>query len=158
MAKTVNKTKENIEFWATGCHFRPCVLDYISTVTAILHKDYPKLSCEEFDQIYAWDADAYEKAKNKCHNCETVDLVLGIDKGKILLVEAKLKSKNIENLKSEIEAKIRHTKEYIVSSDNFKCLANPSVVLFSDENFDTKYNRFRKMRNNKRDIIPMTLT
>jgi hypothetical protein len=158
MATTANKTKENIQFWAAGCHLRPCVSGFIDTVSTILHRDYPNLKCKDFDQIYAWDADTYEKAKNKCRNCETVDLVFGLDKGKMLLAEAKLDVKNVDNLKGEIESKIRHTKEYLVSSDNFRCIASPSIVIFSQDNFNTKYNRFRKMRSNKGDIIPMTLT
>lgn len=158
MATTANKTKENIQFWAAGCHLRPCVSDFIDTVSTILHRDYPNLKCKDFDQIYAWDADIFEKAKNKCRNCETVDLVFGLDKGKMLLAEAKLDVKNVDNLKGEIESKIRHTKEYLVSSDNFRCIASPSIVIFSQDNFNTKYNRFRKMRSYKGDIIPMTLT
>lgn len=158
MAVIVNKTKENIEYWAAGCTLHPCVSDYIKTVSIILHRDYPKLKCQDFDQIYAWDADSYEKVKNKCHNAETVDLVMGLDKGKMLLVEAKLDVKNVDNLKGELEAKIRHTKDYLVSSDNFRGLISPSIVLFSHDNFEVKKTRFRKMRNNKVDINPMTLS
>jgi hypothetical protein len=158
MAVKVNKTKENIEFWAAGSNLRPCVSDYIATATEILHRDYPKLKCKNFDQVYAWDADTYEKVKNKCWNSETVDLVFGIDKGKLLLVEAKLDIKNVDNIKGEIELKIRHTKDYLVSSNNFRCIVYPSIVLFGQEGFYSKYNRFRKMRNNRGDIVPKTLS
>lgn len=158
MVATLNKTKNNIDFWAAGSNLQPCVSDYIDTVSNILHRDYPKLKCENFDSVYAWDADTYEKVKNKCKNCETVDLVIGLDKGKLLLVEAKLKVKNVDNLKGEIEAKIQHTREYLVSSINFRSIVSPSIVLFSQDNFDVKYNRFRRMRSNKGDIKPMTLS
>lgn len=158
MATIVNKTKENLDYWAAGCTLRPCVSDFIKIVSTILHRDYPRLKCQNFDQIYAWDADSYEKLKNKCRNAETVDMVFGLDKGKLLLAEAKLDVKNVDNLKGEIEAKIRHTKDYIFSSDNFQNIVSPSIVLFSPENFNVKYNRFRKMRSNKVDIKPMTLT
>lgn len=158
MALTANKTKANIQYWAEGCPLRPCTSDFIDTVAIILHRDYPNLKCKEFEQVYAWDADTYEKAKNKGRNCETVDFVFGLDKGKMLLAEAKLDVKNVDNIKGEIESKIRHTKEYLVSSYNFRCMVSPSIVIFSHDNFNTKYNRFRKMRSNKGDIIPMTLT
>ena len=155
MAK--NKSKEYIKYWADGCSGQSCVADYIIPASAILNRDYPKLKCACFNNIFAWDADSYEKVLHKHHNYETVDMVFGLDYGELLMVEAKLDIQNVENIKGEIEKKVAHTKEYLVSSDNFKTV-RPSVVLFGQKNFNQLYSRYRKMRSNKTDIIPMTLS
>ena len=114
MAKS-NNSKKYIEHWAIGCSCTPCVADYISSVSEILHRDYPKENLRAFDKIYAWDADRYENKKYGNQSSETVDLVFGLDYGQILMVEAKLSVQNVENIKGEVEAKIKHTREYVVS-------------------------------------------
>ena len=73
------------------------------------------------------------------------------------MVEAKLDVKNVDNLKGEIEAKIKHTRGYLVSSTNLHTILRPSIVLFGTKNFYQLSTRFRKMRSNKTDIVPMTL-
>ena len=157
MAKS-NNSKKYIEHWAIGCSCTPCVADYISSVSEILHRDYPKENLRAFDIIYAWDADRYENKKYGNQSSETVDLVFGLDYGQILMVEAKLSVQNVENIKGEVEAKIKHTREYVVSSDNFKKVVEPSIVLFGQKRFHELYTRYRRMRNNKTDIVPMTLS
>ena len=52
MAKRKNNSKEYIRYWAEGCSIRPCVADYITTVSDILHRDYRNLKCSDFDDIY----------------------------------------------------------------------------------------------------------
>lgn len=157
MAKS-NNSKKYIEHWALGCSCTPRVEDYISSVSKILHRDYPRENLRAFDNVYAWDADRYEHKKYGNQSSETVDLVFGMDYGLILMVEAKLSVQNVENIKGEVEAKIKHTREYIVSSDNFKKTVEPSIVLFGQKRFHELYTRYRKMRNNKTDIVPMTLS
>ena len=157
MAQRKNNSKEYIKHWADGCSLRPCVADYITTASDILHHDYRSLKCSEFDDIYAWDADGYEHKKYGSNSSETVDMVLGLAYGDLLMVEAKLDVKNVDNIKGEVEAKINHTRGYLVSSTNFHKVLQPSVVLFGTKNFNQLYTRFRKMRSNKTDIVPMTL-
>lgn len=126
----------------------------------ILHKDYKKLKCTQFEDKYAWDADAYEIALKKgSDRSETVDFVVGLFNNQLLMVEAKLEVENVDNLKGEIEKKINHTKGYLVSSSNFNSCACPSVVLFGNKkkNIQRNINKFRKLRNNKTDIVPMSL-
>lgn len=156
MAKK-NNSKVYIENWAEGCDIRPCVADYITIVSKILHRDYCTLECGQFDNIYAWDADGYEQKRHGNQSSETVDMVLGLDYGKMLMVECKLRVRNVDKLKGEIEAKINHTREYIVSSTNFISIIQPSIVLFAPKNFQVLYSRFRKFNNNKTNIKPMTL-
>ena len=160
MAKNCNKNKSKayIENWAAGCTMRPCVSDYISSVSAILHRDYPNLICSDYNNIYAWDADGYEHKKYGHQSSETVDMVFAMDYGKMLMVEAKLDVRNVDNIKGEVENKINHTRDYIVSSTNFKSIMYPSVVLFGQKRFHELYNRFRRMNNYKINIKPMTLT
>lgn len=152
----MTKSKNYILNWLSGCHFCNEAKQYVTSVSNILHDDYKSLKCDEFDDIYAWDTDKYEKSKRSGHSEETVDMVIALDYGKLLMTEAKLNVKKIDNLKGEIEDKISHTKDYIASSINFKYCV-PSIVLINAENFQSKYNRFRKLRNDKNDIIPMTL-
>ena len=152
-----NKSKDYIHHWAEGCSIRPCVADYITTASTILHRDYRKLKCSCFDNIYAWDADSFEKAKNSQHNLETVDMVFALDYGDLLMVEAKLDVQNVDNIRGEVEKKIVHTKEYLLSSPNCKRI-RPSIVLFGHKHFNQLYNRYRKLRSNKTDIVPMTLS
>ena len=158
MAKRKNKSKEYIQHWADGCSIRPCVADYITTASDILHRDYRSLKCSDFDDIYAWDADGYEHKKYGSNSSETVDMVFGLDYGDVLMVEAKLDVKNVDNIKGEIEAKVKHTRSYLVSSTNLHTILQPSIVLFGTKNFYQLYTRFRKMRSNKTDIVPMTLS
>lgn len=158
MAKRKNNSKEYIRYWAEGCSIRPCVADYITTVSDILHRDYRNLKCSDFDDIYAWDADGYEHKKYGSHSSETVDMVLGLDYGEVLMVEAKLDVKNVDNIKGEIEAKVKHTRSYLVSSTKLHKILQPSIVLFGTKNFYQLSTRFRKMRSNKTDIVPMTLS
>lgn len=153
-----NNSKVYIENWAAGCTSQTCVADFITTVSTILHHDYRTLKCKQFDKIYAWDADGYEH-KIHGHQCiETVDMVFGLDYGKMLMVEAKLKVQNVDNIKGEVETKINNTRQYVVSSTNFKSIVKPSIVLFDQKNFHTLYNRFRRLNNNRTDIKPMTLS
>lgn len=153
----INNSKTYLEDWAKGCQNCSIVSKYIENVSKILHRDYKRLKCSQFDDIYAWDVDSYEKAKNKHHNEDTVDMVFALDYGDLLMVEAKLDVHNVDNLKGEVEAKIAHTRCYLLSSTNCKTI-RPSVVLFGDKNFNQMYSRYRKMRSNKTDIIPMTLS
>ena len=157
MAKS-NNSKKYIEHWALGCPYTPCVADYISPVSEILRRDYPRENLRAFNNIYAWDADRYENKKYGNQSSETVDLVFGMDYGNILMVEAKLSVQNVENIKGEVEAKIKNTREYVVSYDNFKKVIEPSIVLFGQKHFHELYTRYRRMRNNKTDIVPMTLS
>jgi len=156
MAKK-NNYKVYIENWAEGCNIRPLVADFITTVSTILHHDYCTLECGRFDNIYAWDADKYEQKRHGNQSSKTVDMVLGLDYGKMLMVECKLKVQNVDNIIGEIEAKINHTRQYIVSSNNFKSVIQPSIILFAPKNFNVLYTRFRKFNNNKTNIKPMTL-
>jgi hypothetical protein len=157
MAKRKNNSKEYIQFWADGCSIRPCVADYITTVSSILHQDYRSLKCSDFDDIYAWDADGYERKKYGANSSETVDMVFGLGYGDILMVEAKLDVKNVDNIKGEVEAKVKHTSTYLVSSINLRNIIRPSIVLFGTKNFQQLYTRFRKMCSNTTDIVPMRL-
>lgn len=157
MAKRKNNSREYIKHWADGCSIRPCVADYITTASDILHHDYRNLKCSDFDDIYAWDADGYEHKKYGSNSSETVDMVFGLDYGDVLMVEAKLDVKNVDNIKGEIEAKVNHTRSYLVSSTNLNKIMQPSIVLFGTKNFYQLSTRFRKMRSNKTDIVPMTL-
>lgn len=157
MTKMMNRSKDNIFYWADGCRLTPCASKYIDTISNILHKDYPKLRCDCFDGIYAWDSDAFEKGKRKSRSSNTVDMVLSLNPGMMLMVEAKLDVENVQQLKGEVEYKIQKTKEYLVSSTSFVCCINPSIVLFSSDNFERKKTRYRKMRCNKTDIDPMTI-
>ena len=152
-----NMTRAYIEDWASGCSMHPCVADYISSVSDILHRDYRSLKCFEFDDIYAWDADGYEHKKYGHQSSETVDMVFAMDFGKMLMVEAKIDVRNVDNIKGEIEAKINHTRDYLVSSTNFKTIMTPSVVLFGQKRFHELTTRFRRMNNNKTNIKPMTI-
>lgn len=156
MQAIMTESKKYIHYWLDGCSFVDEAKKYVTSASNILHDDYKSLKCDEFNDVYAWDADKYEKSKHSGHSKKTVDMVIALNYGKLLMTEAKLKVKKIDNLKGEIEEKIANTKEYIVSSTNFKFCV-PSIVLFSTENFPSKYNRFRKLRNNQKDIIPMTL-
>ena len=153
-----NNSRIFIEDWAAGCTSNKCVSDFISTVSTILHHDYRNLKCNQFDNIYAWDADRYENKMYGNQSSETVDMVLGIAYGKMLMVEAKLNVQNVDNIKGEVEAKINHTRQYIVSSINFKSIVKPSIVLFDQKNFHSLYNRFRRLNNYKTNIEPMTLS
>lgn len=136
---------------------RPCASDFISSVSVILHRDYNKLVCSDYDDIYAWDADGYEHKKYGHQSSETVDMVFAMDYGKMLMVEAKLEVRNVDNIKGEVESKINHTRDYIVSSTSFKSIMCPSVVLFGQKRFHELSNRFRRMNINKTNIKPMTL-
>lgn len=158
MAQRKNNSKEYIKYWADGCALRPCVADYITPASDILHHDYRSLKCSDFDDIYAWDADGYEHKKYGSNSSETVDMVFGLGYGDVLMVEAKLDVKNVDNLKGEVEAKVNHTRGYLVSSINLLNILQPSVVLFGTKNFYQLSTRFRKMRSNKTDIVPMTLS
>lgn len=158
MAKLINKSKTYIMDWADGCFLRPCVTGYIHPASDILHHDYPKLKCDYFNKIYAWDADSYEKSVHKHQNTETVDMVFGLDYGKMLMVEAKLDVQNVDNIKGEIEDKINHTRSYLVSSTKLRSIANPSIVLFSHVKFEQLSSKFRRLRSYKTDIKPMTIS
>ena len=158
MAKIKNSSKVYIQHWASGCTGSPCVSDFISSVPEILHHDYPHDSFKEFNDVYAWDADSYEHRKYGSNSSETVDMVFALDYGKMLMVEAKLKVQHVDNIKGEVEAKIKHTREYLVSSTNFKKVQEPSIVLFGQRNFQVLSNRYRRLRNYKTDIIPMTVS
>lgn len=158
MAKKKNKSRDYIEDWAAGCTMRPCAADYISSVSDILHRDYHNLECRDYSDIYAWDADGYEHKKYGHQSSETVDMVFAMDYGKMLMVEAKLNVRNVDNIKGEVEDKISHTRNYIVSSTSFRSLITPSVVLFGQKRFHEFYNRFRRLNNNKTNIKPMTIS
>ena len=108
----------------------------------------------------AWDADEYEIALKKgTDRTETVDFVVGMANGQLLMVEAKLDVINVDNLKGEIEDKIKHTRNYLVSSTNFNSCVSPSVLLFGNKknNIQRNINKFRRLRNNKTDILPMSV-
>ena len=152
-------SKDCIEIWANSCSQQPSPRNYIYPIETILHKDYKKLSCTEFSDKYAWDADAYEIAcKKGTKRDETVDFVVGLENGQLLMVEAKLDVENVTNLKGEVERKISHTKSILVTSLHFKSCATPSVVLFGGKNLERNIRRYRNMRNNKTDIVPMSLS
>jgi len=157
MVQQKNRSRDYIQQWADGSSISPCVTDYIVPVSNILHRDYPKLKCDYFNDIYAWDVDCYEKNKHKYQNSETVDMVFALKAGVMLMVEAKLDVRNVDNIKGEIESKINYTRNYLVSSTNFKSISNPSIVLFGQKNFEQLSSRFRRLRSNKTDIKPMTL-
>ena len=121
-------SKDCIEIWANSCSQQPSPRNYIYSIETILHKDYKKLSCTEFSDKYAWDADAYEIAcKKGTKRDETVDFVVGLENGQLLMVEAKLDVENVTNLKGEVERKISHTKSILVTSLHFKSCATPST-------------------------------
>ena len=84
-------------------------------------------------------------------------MVIGLNFGEMLMVEAKIDVQNVDNIKGEIEEKICHTKSYLVSSVNYKKNVIPSIVLFGQKNFERLSSRFRRLRSNKTDIKPMTL-
>ena len=65
---------------------------------------------------------------------------------------------DLSPLSLEIEAKINHTRDYLVSSTNVKSIMTPSVVLFGQKRFHELTTRFRRMNNNRANIKPMTLS
>lgn len=158
MTENMDRSKDYISYWAKGCSLTPRVSKYIDSVSNILHKDYPKLRCDCFNGIFAWDSDSFEKAMRKSISSNTVDMVLSLNPGMMIMIEAKLDVENVQQLKGEIETKIQKTKDYLVSSTSFVCCVNPSIVLFSSDNFERKKTRYRKMRSNKTDIVPMTIS
>ena len=154
-------SNDSIVLWAGGISGTPVAERFICSIETILHKDYKNLSCSCFREKNAWDADSYEIALKKGTNqTETVDFVMGLTNGQLVMVEAKLDVVNVDHLAGEIEEKIKKTKRYLVSSTTFKSCAKPSVVLFGNKknNIQRNINKFRRLRQSKTDIIPMSLS
>lgn len=159
--KCIYLSDDCIREWAKGCCGKPIVENFIHSIETILKKDYKNISFKMFQDKMAWDADEYEIALKKGTNrTETVDFVVGMANGQLLMVEAKLDVVNVENLKSEIEDKIKHTRNYLVSSTSFNSCVSPSVLLFGNKNnnIQRNINKFRRLRNNKTDILPMSIS
>ena len=159
--KCIYQSDDCIREWAKGCSGKPDPEDFIRSIESILKKDYKRVSFTDFKDKKAWDADQYEVALKKgTDRAETVDFVVGMANGQLLMVEAKLDVVNVENIKREIENKIQHTRTYLVSSTNYKSCASPSVVIFGNKknNIQRNINKFMRLRSNKKDIRPMSLS
>ncbi len=159
--KCIYQSEDCIRKWAKGYSGKLNPEGYIRSIETILKKDYKRQSFTDFKDKKAWDADQYEIALKKgTDRSETVDFVVGMVNGQLLMVEAKLDVVNVENLKREIENKIQHTRTYLVSSTNYKSCASPSVVIFGNKknNIQRNINKFMRLRSNKRDIRPMSLS
>ena len=154
------KDKKSICKWAADTSLPISPQNFIRCISDILHDDYKKLKCPCFDETFAWDADEFEielkKGKDRSRS-ETVDFVVGLENGQLLMVEAKLSVSNVDNIKGEVEKKIEHTRHYLVSSYAFTSCYKPSIVLFGPKDIERNIRRYRNMRNSQTDIVPMSV-
>ena len=76
---------------------------------------------------------------------KTVDFVVGLDQDWLLLVEAKLKVDNVENITKSIFGKIRHSMDILKSNLNYIHSESVVIILLKDQNFQQQSNRLRKL-------------
>ena len=103
------------------------------------------------------DLDQYEVEKSRGGNRDnTMDFCIGLTTRELLLVEAKLRVKDPRNLKkTELESKIRHSKELLVESE--RTVAKQKVFLFDNSVVARARHHLAKLFSNNPNLLVYTV-
>lgn len=94
--------------------------------------------------------------KSSIHN-STVDFVVGLAKGQLLLVEAKFDAKNMEKIASEIYRKVDHSKELLISNTSFVGCYKKKIILLSNDKFEQNKRRLLNLLDNDISFYPLNV-
>ena len=123
----------------------------------LCHEGYGGQS--RFKNETALNLDKYEllRLKGKVRD-NTVDFVVGLRKNWLLLVEAKFRVKNVENIRN-LPDKISHSKELLQAENTFVHALRTVVVLLPEFRFQQQSNMLQKLMISRyRQIRPMTVS
>ena len=90
--------------------------------------------------------------KNTENDC-TVDFVIALKSRELLLVDAKYKVTNPANLFHDLEKKIAHSADLLLSCDNSFHISHEIALLFSCNNYETIRRQLRRRSNEGRPGI-----
>ena len=76
---------------------------------------------------------------------KTVDMVIGLENKKLLLVEIKLDCEKVDNIAKEILEKITYSKDMLKSNPVFVSFYNKILVLLNNDNFEQKKRRLKNL-------------
>lgn len=134
---------ETIRNFVSGNSIMEKSVEYIKD---ILNKEGYKAKKNFFNQEIALNLDMVESSTRKGFlRNKTVDFVVGLEKDWLLLVEAKLKVKKMENIAKDIHNKISHSRDMLKSCDTYVHSEDVVVVLLKDQNFQQHSNHLRKL-------------
>lgn len=100
----------------------------------------------DFSDELAINLDLCECLKSKGRlRDNTVDFVIGVGKNSLVLVEAKFKVNNVENIKKTIFDKIKHSKDLLMSNPCFVNLDEQTIILLKDQFFEEQSNKLQRL-------------
>lgn len=128
-------------------------------VIEILKQEHYKEKNSPFTDEIALNLDEVEILKKKgvrgSRRMNTVDMVVGLYKNRLLLVEIKLYCKSVDDIAKDIHDKISYSRELLMSNPAFVLFENKIAVLLKNERFEQNKRRLKNlvMAKNK-DIEP----
>lgn len=121
----------------------------IQTVLEILRQEHYKEKQSPFTDEQALNLDKVETLKKKgikgSKTMKTVDMVIGLENKKLLLVEIKLDCEKVDNIAKEILEKITYSKDMLKSNPVFVSFYNKILVLLNNDNFEQKKRRLKNL-------------
>ena len=89
---------------------------------------------------------------------QNVDLVVCLEQDWLLLVEVKLGVETVENISKGIKGKIKHSKEMLLSCENFVHCEETTAILLNNNKFQQQANKLKRLLANAPHIKIYTVS
>lgn len=128
----------------------------------ILKKEHCKDKNLPFTDEIALNLDDVEKLKktgvNGSKMMNTVDMVIGLYKNRLLMVEIKLDCKSVKDIPKDICDKISHSRDLLIENPKFVTFEKKIPVLIKNDNFEQNKRRLKNyLMGKNKDIEPYTV-
>lgn len=130
----------------------------LQLIKVILKEENYKEKVCPFQKELALNLDKVEILQKKSSPDKTVDLVVCLEQDWLLLVEVKLGVETVENISKGIKGKIKHSKEILLSCENFVHCEETTAILLNNNRFQQQANKLKRLLANDPHIKIYTVS